>query len=107
MNTDFVRSQIRGTLAEDALVALGAAGGTLSHGDLASAIGSDTYGTHEVYLELERLGLIGPASYDGVPLNSEGRRLAEMIVKSRTNGPDRWDAVQRGLLAWIGEAMQH
>lgn len=107
MNTDFVRSQIRGTLVEDALVALGAAGGTMSHDDLASAIGSDTYGTHEVYLELERLGLIGPASYDGVPLNSEGRRLAEMIVKSRTNGPDRWDAVQRGLLAWIGEAMQH
>ena len=107
MNTDFVRSQIRGTLAEDALVALGAAGGTLSHGDLASAIGSDTYGAHEVYLELERLGLIGAASYDGVPLNSEGRRLADMIVKSRINGPDRWDAVQRGLLAWIGGATRN
>jgi len=107
LNTDFVRSQIRGTLAEDALVALGAAGGTLSHGDLASAIGSDTYGAHEVYLELERLGLIGAASYDGVPLNSEGRRLADMIVKSRINGPDRWDAVQRGLLAWIGGATRN
>ena len=85
-------------------MALGAAGGTLSHGDLASAIGSDTYATHEAYLELERLGLIGAASYDAVPLNSEGRRLADMIVRSRINGPDRWDSVQRGLLAWIGEA---
>ena len=107
MNIDFVHSQIRGTLAEDALVALEAAGGTLSHDELAFAIGSDTQGTHDAYLELERLGLIGAASYDGVPLNSNGRRLADMIVKSRTNGPDRWDAVQRGLLAWIGEATRN
>jgi hypothetical protein len=107
LNTDLVRSQIRGTPAEAALVALGAAGGTLSHGDLASAIGSDTYATHEACLELERLGLIGAASYDDVPLNSDGRRLADRIVRSRINGPDRWDSVQRGLLSWIGEAMRN
>jgi hypothetical protein len=107
LNTDLVRSQIRGTLAEGALVALGAAGGTLSHDDLASAIGSDTYGTHEVYLELERFGLVDGADYDRIPLNSDGQRLADMIVRSRTNGPDRWDTVQRGLLAWIGAAMRN
>lgn len=103
MNDDAIRSQIRGTTTEDGLLALHAAGGTMSHDDFAAALHLEADRAHEVFLHLDRLGLVRAADYDHLPLNMHGERLADRIARSRLDGPDRRDVVQRAFLQWLAD----
>ncbi|GAA2494792.1 hypothetical protein [Terrabacter carboxydivorans] len=101
MNDDDVWRQIRGTDAEKVLIAAEEAGGVLTHQQAANVVGSEWAGSMAT-APLRTLGLTSPdEDYDEFRLSEHGRRLARKFRKSRIDGPERWDAVQRAVLEFI------
>lgn len=103
MNDHHVREQIRGKAAEEGLLFLHESGGRASQDDFARALGPSPYDAHQVVQELDELGLVKAVDFDLIPLSHQGQRLAQIIVRSRVDGPDRRDAVQRAILERLSE----
>lgn len=98
MNDDSVRDQIRGSTQEEGLLFLLEEGGSASHESFEKAVHLDAFDAHQVIQDLDRLGLVTAVDFDSIPLSLRGRRIAEAVLRSRDNGPDRWDAVQRAVV---------
>lgn len=106
MNYDTIRSEIRGLATEDVLLAVHVAGGEAHLSTIEAAVdGLTRRDTASIAQQLRALGLAthhARASGE-VTLTYDGRTLAQRVLDSRVGGPDRWDAVQRGLLQWVGQ----
>lgn len=107
MHIDAIRAEIRGTTSENGLLFLYQAGGESSHADFAAALGVREHKAVEVQRHLDRLGVIGEESdNESLCLNLRGAHVAENIARSRANGPDRRDAVQRAFLQWLADGVK-
>ena len=106
MNYDRIRAEIRHTATEDALLAVRTAGGEARLSTIESAVdGLTRADSTAIAQRLRDHGLVSlETSLVGeVTLTYDGRTLADRILRSRADGPDRWDAVQRGLLRWVSD----
>ncbi len=102
MNNDHIRAQIRGTATEDGLLATFDAGEQAHVSTIEAAIpGGNAFDASRVAQTLRDLGLAEQwSSLAGeVTLTHNGRVLAQKIKQSRLNGPERWDAVERAIIA--------
>lgn len=105
MDARTVSSRIKGTPIEEVLLAIMEAGGEARPGSLARGTGLDPRDLAEVGEELRSMGLARrDASLAGeVTLTHQGKQVAQHISRSRDSGPDRADAVRRGILQWLTE----
>ncbi len=102
MNNDEIRAQIRGTATEAGLLATFDAGEQAHLSTIETAIsGGNAFDASEAAQTLRDLGLAeqSPSLAGKVTLTHNGRMLAQKIRQSRLNGPERWDAVERAIIA--------
>ena len=99
MHDDSIRSEIRNTDAEEVLLAAEAAGGQLPYSGVVEAVRGDGSAGSYAAATLRRLGLVSEKqSMAGeITLTPQGRRIAQAVLNSRRNGPERWDAVERAI----------
>ena len=104
LSDDLLWRVLRGTDAGTILLAAEGAGGAMTHEQATSSVdGCDQRDAMMAIGRLEDLGLVAGADYDGFPLTRAGRRLAQKTIQSQTDGPERWDAVQRAMLRFVLE----
>ncbi|WP_082807493.1 hypothetical protein [Janibacter terrae] len=102
MDDNAVMDRLRGTEEEAALLAVAEGGGQVWPGAVDKVTGGRR-ATVGAVSALQDLGLVDreqSAAYE-VTLTRRGRRVAERITDSRTDGRDRADAVRLGLLRWL------
>lgn len=99
MHDDSIRREIRKTEAEAALLAIKAAGGELPHSGIIEAVGGDASTGSHAAATLRRLGLASEEQSIAheTTLTPQGLRVADSLLNSRHNGPERWDAVERAI----------
>ncbi|WP_323095303.1 hypothetical protein [Intrasporangium sp. YIM S08009] len=96
--------QIRGTATEKVLLNAHEAGGA----SLRSVYGAGVSDERSAIAAAQRLRHIGLAVQETsiageLELTGEGHELAEKVLASRKNGPERWDAVQRAMLRFVAD----
>lgn len=97
------RNQIRGTLAEEIILAARVADGPISRTAAVAAIGGDSQEAATLVEWLRSLGLTDPepSLAAEVTLTAQGKRLAAAIARDRVSGAARRDAIRHSLLEWI------
>jgi hypothetical protein len=105
MDDDALRRQIRGTHTEKALLAVEEAGGHALHSTLIEAVGGEPVVASHAAANLRALGLAQKAqtAADETRLTPQGRQVAAAIKRSRTSGPERWDAVARAIAVSVSD----
>lgn len=101
MHDDHIRVEIRGTEAEAVLLAAEGGGGQIPHSKVIAAVGGHEWAASDASATLRRLGLASEEQSlaHETTLTSQGRRVAQAVRRARHNGPDRWDAVERAIMA--------
>jgi hypothetical protein len=110
MREEDLRAQIRGSHTEVALLAAEVAGGQIAHSGVIAALDGDEWAASDAAATLRNLGLASMAQSmaSETTLTPLGRRIAQGVRRSRSVGPERWDRVQRAIIAdLIQHRMRH
>lgn len=104
MNIHEAWRQIRGTAAEKVLLNSHSAGEPCFRSVYGAGV-TDERSAVAAAQQLRAMGLaVRENSMAGeLELTGEGKELAEMVVRSRENGPERWENVQRAMLRFVAD----